>query len=194
MSAVVEPLLRVEGVRKLFTMGTSGFHLGRAKIVHRLHAVDDVSFTLDAGESVGLVGESGCGKSTLVRLLARLADPTEGGIRFEGRAISAIPATNFARAPERALIQMVFQDPTDSINPRFTAFDTIAEPLRRLAPPSDAAVTANPSFLRLYDTSATISGSSSTIRMDFMVIKVKNSTSDVKPQIPSVGLPSMVVE
>ena len=61
-----EPLLQVTHLRKLFPVGSSGWHFGRAKIVHRLHAVDDVSFTIAAGESVGLVGESGCGKSTQI--------------------------------------------------------------------------------------------------------------------------------
>jgi oligopeptide/dipeptide ABC transporter ATP-binding protein len=94
-----------------------------------LHAVDDVSLEIRAGECVGLVGESGCGKSTLVRLVTRLLDPSGGRIAFEGRDIGGIPASRFARAPERALIQMEFQDPTDSLNPRFTAFDTIAAEL-----------------------------------------------------------------
>jgi oligopeptide/dipeptide ABC transporter ATP-binding protein len=78
------------------------------------------------------VGESGCGKSTLVKLITRLLDPTAGRIAFDGHDIGGVPAARFARAPERALIQMVFQDPTDSLNPRFTAFDTIADPIRRL--------------------------------------------------------------
>lgn len=139
MNAPAQPMLQIERLRKYFPVGTSGIHFGRAKIVHQLHAVDDVSFTIAAGESVGLVGESGCGKSTLVRLLARLADPTAGGIRFEGRSIEQTPAARFARSPDRALIQMVFQDPTDSLNPRFTAFDAIAEPLRRLGAAEDEA-------------------------------------------------------
>ena len=97
-----------------------------------LHAVDDVSFTIARGESVGLVGESGCGKSTLVRLITRLLDPTDGRIVFDGRDVGVIPPARFTRTPERRLIQMVFQDPADSLNPRFTASDTIAEPMRRL--------------------------------------------------------------
>ena len=101
-----------------------------------LHAVDNVSFTVNEGESVGLVGESGCGKSTLVRITARLIDPTEGNILFAGRSIAVTPASAFARSPHRADIQMVFQDPTDSLNPRFTAFDAIAEPLQLLAQPA----------------------------------------------------------
>ena len=104
-----------------------------------LHAVDDVSFTIGEGESVGLVGESGCGKSTLVRILARLIDPTEGNILFGGHSIAITPASAFARSPQRAEIQMVFQDAGESLNPRFTAFDAIAEPLRRLGKTRNAA-------------------------------------------------------
>jgi peptide/nickel transport system ATP-binding protein len=106
---------------------------------HWLHAVDDVSFTIERGESVGLVGESGCGKSTLVRLITRLLDPTDGRIIFDGREIGTTPPARFTHTPTRRLIQMVFQDPADSLNPRFTAFHTIAEPLRRLAPPEARA-------------------------------------------------------
>jgi len=97
-----------------------------------LHAVEDVSFDVKPAECVGLVGESGCGKSTLVRLITRLLDPTEGRIWFDGQYLEEVPAAKFAARPERARIQMVFQDPTDSLNPRFTAFHTIADPLRRL--------------------------------------------------------------
>jgi oligopeptide/dipeptide ABC transporter ATP-binding protein len=97
-----------------------------------VHAVDDVSLTIARGECVGLVGESGCGKSTLVRLVTRLLDPTDGRIFFAGRDIGTIPSARFASTPERSRIQMVFQDPLDSLNPRFTASDTIAEPMRRL--------------------------------------------------------------
>jgi peptide/nickel transport system ATP-binding protein len=108
-----------------------------------VYAVDDVSFAIAPGECVGLVGESGCGKSTLVRLVTRLLDATEGSICFAGEDISAIPATRFTASPWRAQIQMVFQDPTESLNPRATARDTIAEPLRRLGRERDrAAVSA----------------------------------------------------
>jgi peptide/nickel transport system ATP-binding protein len=97
-----------------------------------VRAVDEVSFTISPGECVGLVGESGSGKSTLVRVLTRLLDPTAGTIRFDGQDIGTIPARRFARTPERARLQLVFQDPTDSLNPRFTASAAIAEPLRCL--------------------------------------------------------------
>jgi oligopeptide/dipeptide ABC transporter ATP-binding protein len=129
-------LLQVERLSKRFPVA------GRRGA--RLHAVDDVSFTIRAGESFGLVGESGCGKSTLVRLLSRLLDPSEGRIVFDGDDLATVPARRFARTPGRAAIQMVFQDPTDSLNPRFTARDTIREPCRLLAgldaPATDARV------------------------------------------------------
>ena len=117
------PFLDVRALTKRFPLrGTT----------HQIHAVDDVTFTIAPGESVGLVGESGCGKSTLAKLIARLLDPTDGRIFFEGHDLGTIPSDRFATAPARARIQMVFQDPADSLNPRFTAFDTIADPLRRL--------------------------------------------------------------
>lgn len=108
------------------------FNVGKTAKGPFLHAVDDVSLRIDKGESVGLVGESGCGKSTLVRLVARLLDVSEGAIVFDEHDIGGIAAKQFARRPERARIQMVFQDPTDSLNPRYTAYDSIAEPMRLL--------------------------------------------------------------
>jgi len=95
-------------------------------------AVDGISFTIGRGESLGLVGESGCGKSTTSMMLMRLIDPTSGRIVFAGEDIGAVPARGFARSPLRKRIQMVFQDPTDSLNPRFTAARAIADPLLRL--------------------------------------------------------------
>ncbi len=120
-----EPLLQVERLSKRYPV------TGRRGAL--LHAVADVSLHIAAGESLGLVGESGCGKSTLVRLLARLIDASEGRILFDGQDLAALPAQRFARLPQRAAIQMVFQDPTDSLNPRFTARDTIREPCLLLA-------------------------------------------------------------
>jgi oligopeptide/dipeptide ABC transporter ATP-binding protein len=112
------------------------FPVGRRS---RLHAVDDVSFEIGPGESVGLVGESGCGKSTLVRLITRMLDPTGGDVVYRGRNIGFIPARVFASTPFRPKIQMVFQDASDSLNPRHTAFDAIAEPIRRLGATRDLA-------------------------------------------------------
>src|SRR5204862_1812051 len=95
-------------------------------------AVDGISFTVARGESVGLVGESGCGKSTTFTMVMRLIDKSDGVIMFDGEDIGAIPAKAFARLPLRRRIQMVFQDPTDSLNPRFTAARAIADPILRL--------------------------------------------------------------
>jgi peptide/nickel transport system ATP-binding protein len=98
-----------------------------------VHAVKGVSFDIKQGQSVGLVGESGSGKSTISEILVRLMDPSGGEIIFAGQDVATVPARKFAGDPRRADIQMVFQDATDSLNPRHTAYQTIAEPLRRLA-------------------------------------------------------------
>jgi peptide/nickel transport system ATP-binding protein len=102
-------------------------------------AVDDVSFRLAQGGALGLVGESGSGKSTLSRLVCRLIDPDDGDIVFDGESIARIPAREFHKSPQRRDIQIVFQDPHDSLNPRYTAFDSIAHPLRRLEGLRDGA-------------------------------------------------------
>src|SRR5258708_5938730 len=112
------PLLEVQKLAKRFDQGPA--------------AVADFSMMISAGESVGLVGESGSGKSTTSRMICRLIDPSEGEIAFEGQSIGHIPARDFHRSPFRKDIQIVFQDPNDSLNPRFTAFDCIAHPLLRL--------------------------------------------------------------
>jgi peptide/nickel transport system ATP-binding protein len=95
-------------------------------------AVDGISFTVGHGESVGLVGESGCGKSTTSMMVMRLSDQTSGRIVFDGDEIGAILPNAFARLPLRKSIQMVFQDPTDSLNPRFTAARAIVDPIMQL--------------------------------------------------------------
>jgi len=119
------PLLELQHVVKAFDGG--------------VRAVDDVSFRIAQGGSLGLVGESGSGKSTLSRLICRLLDPDAGDIVFEGESIAAVPARHFHHAPQRRKIQIVFQDPHDSLNPRHTAFDSIAHPLRRLERLRDGA-------------------------------------------------------
>jgi peptide/nickel transport system ATP-binding protein len=95
-------------------------------------AVDGISFTVGHGESVGLVGESGCGKSTTSMMVMRLLDQTSGRIVFDGDEIGAMMPNSFARLPLRKCIQMVFQDPTDSLNPRFTAARAIVDPIMQL--------------------------------------------------------------
>jgi len=102
-------------------------------------AVANFSLTMQPGESVGLVGESGSGKSTTSRMICRLIEQSEGAILFEGESIGGIPVRDFHRSPLRKAIQIVFQDPNDSLNPRFTAFDCIAHPLRRLDAMRDGA-------------------------------------------------------
>ncbi len=132
-----EALLSVEGLVKEYPrQGASQF---MAKLFRKdvadaapFRAVDGLSFEVRRGESVGLVGESGCGKSTTSTIVMRLLDPTAGRILFGGQDIGAIPARDFARHPLRAKIQMVFQDPTDSLNPRHTAGRAIADPILRL--------------------------------------------------------------
>ena len=133
-------LLDVAELSKRFPLGRRSLFGGAARSM--VHAVDDVSFTLARGETLGLVGESGCGKSTLVRLITRLTDPTAGSIRFGTRELAALPAKTFARDPDRARIQIVFQDAGESINPRFTAADAIADPLRQMLGLSGEALRA----------------------------------------------------
>ena len=105
------------------------FPLGRGQ---HLRAVDHVSFKLHRGEVLGLVGESGSGKSTLARIIARLIEQTDGSVWFNKRNLSDISGTRFSSAPERRDIQMVFQDPLASLNPRWPVAKSIADPIRQL--------------------------------------------------------------
>ncbi len=136
-AAEAAPLLSVEGLVKEYPRPATGAFLARLmgkgepdKPAFR--AVDGISFTVARGETLGLVGESGCGKSTTSMMVTRLIDPTGGRIVFDGADIGAIPAQQFAASPHRRRIQMVFQDPTDSLNPRFTAERAIADPILRM--------------------------------------------------------------
>jgi peptide/nickel transport system ATP-binding protein len=113
---------------------------GLTRVFGAYRAVDGISFTVGQGESVGLVGESGCGKSTTSLMVMRLLDPSAGAIRFAGRDIAAIPAARFATDPDRGKLQMVFQDATESLNPRYTAARAIADPLHRLGALKGAAL------------------------------------------------------
>lgn len=134
-NAEAPPLLEVRDLVKSFApaQGASLFSRFMNKnVAEPARSVDGISFTLAKGETLGLVGESGCGKSTTSAMIMRLLDPTSGAIFFAGRDIGAIPARSFARDADRARLQLVFQDPTDSLNPRFTAGRAIADPLYRL--------------------------------------------------------------
>jgi peptide/nickel transport system ATP-binding protein len=133
-----KPLLVVENLVKEYAR--QGATASLAKLFSRkpptepdkFRAVDGISFTVGRGESVGLVGESGCGKSTTSMMVMRLIDKTSGRISFDGDEIGEIAPNSFARLPLRKSIQMVFQDPTDSLNPRFTAARAIADPIMQL--------------------------------------------------------------
>jgi peptide/nickel transport system ATP-binding protein len=135
-AAIGEPLLTVSNLLKEYP------RQGSTKLMAKLfgreepaqepfRAVDGLSFQVRRGESVGLVGESGCGKSTTSTMVMRLLDPSGGQIVFKGEDIGQVPASAFARHPLRPKIQMVFQDPTDSLNPRWTAARAIADPILR---------------------------------------------------------------
>jgi peptide/nickel transport system ATP-binding protein len=135
--AGAEPLMRVEKLVKEYPRPETGNFLaklmGKAEAPKSaFRAVDGISFTVAKGETLGLVGESGCGKSTTSMMITRLIDPSGGRIVFDGTDIGAIPARQFAASPHRRRIQMVFQDPTDSLNPRFTAERAIADPILRM--------------------------------------------------------------
>ncbi|OPF91295.1 dipeptide ABC transporter ATP-binding protein [Rhodopseudomonas palustris] len=137
-SKTAAPLLLVEKLVKEYPrQGATAtlsrlFSRGPAPEPEVFRAVDGISFQIGHGESVGLVGESGCGKSTTSMMLMRLLDQTSGRIVFDGEEIGTILPQRFARLPLRKSIQMVFQDPTDSLNPRFTAARAIADPILQL--------------------------------------------------------------
>ncbi|HVM86168.1 MAG TPA: dipeptide ABC transporter ATP-binding protein [Candidatus Binatia bacterium] len=118
------PLLKVRNVSKQFRVGNSVLPGGNTIV----HAVDDVSLDVWRGETLGLVGESGCGKSTLGRCMVRLYEITDGKLEFEGIDISH--AGTGALRPIRRRMQMVFQDPYSSLNPRRRIADLLAEPLK----------------------------------------------------------------
>jgi peptide/nickel transport system ATP-binding protein len=125
---VSAPILEVRGLRKFFEI-RRGF---RRRVVGSVRAVDDVSFTIQEGETLGLVGESGCGKTTTARCILRAMAPSSGEIRFraaDGRVIDLAPLSRAELRPLRPQIQMIFQDPFGSLNPRMTIFDNVGEPL-----------------------------------------------------------------
>jgi len=111
------PLLEVKGLKKYFQTRRG-----------MLHAVDDVSFTIERGKTLGIVGESGCGKSTLGRAILRLLEPNGGQVLFEGEDVAALNKEQMRK--KRKDMQIIFQDPFASLNPRKTIAQTIAEPLK----------------------------------------------------------------
>lgn len=94
----------------------------------RLHAVDHISFTLEKGQTLGVVGESGCGKSTLGRTILNITPATGGQVLFEGNEVTGLKQSQWR--PIRREMQMIFQDPYDSLNPRDTVFDAILDPMK----------------------------------------------------------------
>ncbi len=117
------PLLEVRGLKKHFPIHQGIF----SRVAAQVRAVDGVSFHIDRGETLGLVGESGCGKSTAGRTLLRLLEPTAGQIVVGGEDITTLDAA--ALLPFRRRMQMIYQDPYASLNPRMTAGDIVSEPL-----------------------------------------------------------------
>jgi ABC-type glutathione transport system ATPase component len=117
---VSRPLLEARGLRKHFPL--------RGGVLQRTHAwvraVDDVSFEVAPGETLGVVGESGCGKSTLARLVLRLIEPEAGALHFDGEDVRAASPSRMKRL--RRDMQLVFQDPYASLNPRLTIEDAVA--------------------------------------------------------------------
>ena len=118
------PVLEVTDLKKHFPVKKGLLR----RTVGQVYAVDGVSFTISEGETLGLVGESGCGKTTAGRAVLRLIEPTSGSVKVEGREITGLSKTDMR--PYRREMQIVFQDPFSSLNPRMTAGDIVGEPLQ----------------------------------------------------------------
>jgi oligopeptide/dipeptide ABC transporter ATP-binding protein len=124
MTAAASPVLEVRNLKKHFPVrrGLLGRRIGT------VHAVDGISFAVQAGETLGVVGESGCGKSTAGKVILKLIEPTSGEIYLDGERIDRLARGTMRR--RRSKVQVVFQDPYSSLNPRMRAKDIVAEPLR----------------------------------------------------------------
>jgi peptide/nickel transport system ATP-binding protein len=116
------PLVEVEHLTKHFMVKQGVFARGKGVV----HAVEDVTLTVEKGETLGIVGESGCGKSTTARLMVRLLDPTAGTVRFDGQDITRL--SQRALRPLRRQMQIIFQDPYSSLNPRKSVGQIVGEP------------------------------------------------------------------
>ncbi len=121
---MTSPFLQIDHLKTYFPVYRGGLFQRRKGMIR---AVDDVSFYMEKGEVLGLVGESGCGKSTLGRSIMQLDKITSGTITFDGRALNRL--SEKARTHIRSRFQMIFQDPYGSLNPRMTVFDALAEPM-----------------------------------------------------------------
>ena len=117
------PLLEVDGLKKHFPIRKGFFSRASGSV----YAVDGVSFSIGRGETLGLVGESGCGKSTVGRTVLRLLEPTQGTIKVAGQDITQLDTQDLL--PYRRRLQMIYQDPYASLNPRMTAGEIVGEPL-----------------------------------------------------------------
>src|SRR3546814_18550265 len=120
---MTQPLLRVKDLPKHFSIKGGGFR----REVDRVYAVNGVSFELQAGETLGVVGESGCGKSTTGRCILRLIEPTGGEVWFEGKDVTSLDTRELTAL--RRDMQIIFQDPFASLNPRMTVGSLIGEAL-----------------------------------------------------------------
>ncbi|MGE5269389.1 MAG: ABC transporter ATP-binding protein [Thiohalocapsa sp.] len=118
------PVLEVANLKKHFPVKKGVLR----RTVGQVYAVDDVSFSIAGGETLGLVGESGCGKSTVARTVLRLIEPTAGSIRLDGHDVTRLGKADMR--PYRRQMQMIFQDPFSSLNPRMSAGDIVGEPLQ----------------------------------------------------------------
>lgn len=125
----MDELIRAEGLTKHFGGEQGLIQTLVGSEPQPVRAVDDVDFTLGSGEIVGVAGESGCGKTTLGKLLVQLYEPTDGDVYFDGQPFSEIRTDSTAQREFRKRVQMIFQDPFESLNPRFTVKKTMMEPL-----------------------------------------------------------------
>ncbi|MFM8736762.1 MAG: ATP-binding cassette domain-containing protein, partial [Betaproteobacteria bacterium] len=129
-AASASPLVQVRDLAKVFDVSAPWLN----RVVERkpkqfVYAVDGVSFSIAAGQTLALVGESGCGKSTVARLLVGLYPPTRGDVHFDGQNLTTVRDPAVQRALRRRM-QMIFQDPYASLNPRWKVLDIVGEPLR----------------------------------------------------------------